>query len=193
MMNQTLILGSKSPRRKQLLEGLGFPFEIRTADTDESFSPLMCLEEVPEFLARKKFNDLLPGLNEKELLITADTTVIIGDEILNKPSNFDEAKRMLKKLSGNMHKVITGVCIGNHHKIISLNDKTKVYFNKLSDSEINYYIENHSPYDKAGSYGIQEYMGYIGIQKIEGCFYNVMGLPIGKVYQTLKRVNYQAT
>jgi septum formation protein len=141
---------------------------------------------VPEFIANNKFEEAKKLITKWDLLITADTTVIIDNEILNKPQNFEEAFKMLSKLSGQKHEVVTGVCIGTQDKQISFSDKTDVYFENLTADEINYYIKTCKPYDKAGSYGIQEFIGYIGIKKIEGCFYNVMGLPIRKVYQTLK-------
>jgi len=186
-MNQYHIkLGSKSPRRKQLLEGLGFPFEVIEIETDESFPDDLNLYQVPEFIAKNKFEEAKKLITQPDLLITADTTVIINNEILNKPQNFEEAFEMLSKLSGQKHEVVTGVCIGTPDKQISFSDKTDVYFENLTPDEIKYYINTCKPYDKAGSYGIQEFIGYIGIKKIEGCFYNVMGLPIRKVYQSLK-------
>lgn len=189
MKNYSIKLGSKSPRRKQLLEGIGFSFEVIEIDIDESFpadlNPLL----VPEFVAINKFEEAKKLIGSIDLLITADTTVIIQNEILNKPQNFDEAFAMLTQLSGQKHEVVTGVCIGTIDKQISFSEKTDVYFEELTPDELTYYINNFKPYDKAGSYGIQEFIGYIGIKKIEGCFYNVMGLPIRKVYQTLKTFN----
>lgn len=184
-MNTKIILGSGSPRRKELLANLGFTFEVRTKDTDESYPSKMTCEEVPTFLAKQKANALLPELSNDELLICADTVVILDNQILGKPANKEEAITMLNSLSGNKHDVITGVFIGNSKKQLVFSEKTAVTFNKLSQTDINHYIDNYQPFDKAGSYGIQEWIGAIGITKIIGSYANVMGLPTHKVYELL--------
>ena len=184
-MNTKIILGSGSPRRKELLANLGFTFEIRTKDTDESYPSKMTCEEVPTFLAKQKANALLPELSSDELLICADTVVILDNQILGKPANKEEAIAMLNRLSGKKHDVITGVFIGNNEKQLIFSEKTAVTFNKLSQADINYYIDNYQPFDKAGSYGIQEWIGAIGITNILGSYSNVIGLPTHKVYELL--------
>lgn len=179
-----LILGSASPRRQQLLAGLDLEFVVSSIGADESFDASIDIEQVPEVLAKRKslaFNDL----NSDQLLITADTVVIFQGEIINKPGNHEEAVEMLQKLSGNAHRVITGVCIRSAHKQIEFSESSTVYFAPLNKGEIEYYVHKYPPFDKAGGYGIQDWIGYIGIQKIEGCFYNVMGLPVHQLYKTL--------
>jgi septum formation protein len=181
-----IILASQSPRRRQILKDAGVTFESRAKDTNEDFSPTLPKHEVPVFLANKKAQAFLSDLNEDELLITADTVVIIEGEILNKPANREEAIAMLTKLSGKMHEVVTGVSLISTTKQVLFSDLTKVYFLPLSPADIEYYVDTHKPFDKAGSYGIQEYIGYIGIEKIEGSYFNVMGLPIHRVIQELR-------
>jgi septum formation protein len=187
-MNTKIILGSGSPRRKELLANLGFTFEVRTKDTDESYPSKMTCEEVSTFLAKQKANALLPELSSNELLICADTVVILDNQILGKPANKEEAIAMLNSLSGNKHDVITGVFIGNSKKQLVFSEKTAVTFNKLSQTDIIHYVDNYQPFDKAGSYGIQEWIGAIGITKIIGSYTNVMGLPTHKVYKLLTSV-----
>lgn len=182
-----IILASQSPRRRQILKDAGITFESRAKDTNEDFPSTLPKEEVPVFLAKKKAQAFLPELSPNDLLITADTVVIIEGEILNKPADRDEAMRMLQKISGTMHQVVTGVCLTTTEKQVSFSDLTNVYFLPLSQADIEYYVDNHKPFDKAGSYGIQEYIGYIGIEKIEGSFFNVMGLPIHRVIQELRK------
>lgn len=185
LKHKTLILGSKSPRRKELLEGLGIQFETRTKEVEETFSPEINPYKVAEFLAEKKASAFVNELNQDDIVITSDTIVLCEGEILGKPKNVEDAFRMLTKLSGKSHEVITGVCLKSLNKTISFSDTTKVWFNPLSTDEINYYISNYKPYDKAGSYGIQEWIGYIGISKIEGTYFNVMGLPVNLLYKRL--------
>jgi len=181
-----LILASGSPRRRDLLNGLGFNFEIKPTHADETFPNDLKAEQIPMFLAKKKA-DAYPFDAEHELVITADTVVWINNKVLNKPENEHDAKQMLRALSGNMHHVYTAVCIKSQSKEELFYDETKVYFKNLSDTEIEYYIKNYNVYDKAGSYGVQDWIGFIGIEKIEGCFYNVMGFPVRKIYETLMR------
>lgn len=186
-MNKKIILGSGSPRRKELLAALGYNFEVRTKDTDESYPTAMSCEEVPTFLAKQKAAALLSELNEDELLICADTVVILDNQILGKPANKDEASEMLNFLSGKTHKVITGVFIGDSKQEVIFSDTTEVTFNTLSENQINYYIENYQPFDKAGSYGIQEWIGFIGVASITGTYANVMGLPTHEIFAVLSK------
>lgn len=186
-MKRKIILGSGSPRRKELLAALGYNFEVRTKDTDESYPTAMSCEEVPVYLAKQKAAALLPELQEDELLICADTVVILDNQILGKPANKDEASEMLNFLSGKTHKVITGVFIGDSKQEVIFSDTTEVTFNSLSENQINYYIENYQPFDKAGSYGIQEWIGFIGVASITGTYANVMGLPTHEIFAVLSK------
>lgn len=179
----TLILASKSPRRQYLLKEAGFSFEIRTKEVDESFPPHLSNEEVALFLASKKSDAF--DLKDGEILVTADTIVCLDKEVINKPENETEAYLMLRKLSGRMHRVYTGVTIRNNKKKHSFFELTNVYFRRLTEDEIHYYIQTEKPLDKAGAYGIQEWLGYVAVTKIEGCYYNVMGFPIAKFYSEL--------
>lgn len=176
----SIILGSNSPRRLQLLEGAGFTVTKIPSGANEDFPSDMPLEDVALFLAERKM-DAIPTQNE--IIVTADTTVVFPHFILNKPENEQEAREMLMQLSGNMHKVITGVCLRLGEQKVCFKDETKVWFSTLNEEIISHYLATGNPYDKAGAYGIQDSIGYLGIEKIEGCFYNVMGLPIRKVYE----------
>lgn len=181
--SRPLILASNSPRRQELLRKAGFDFEVRAKEVDESYPEETPPEDVAKYLALKKasvYDDI-----KDEIVITADTIVKLNDQILGKPENYEDARRMLAALSGTAHEVITGVCIKNNDKEVVLDDITRVYFKKLSDEEIDYYITNYKPYDKAGAYGIQEWIGMMGIEKIEGSYFNVVGLPVHKVYEAL--------
>lgn len=180
-----IILASKSPRRQELLRGMGLEFEIRVRDTEEGFDPAMPQEEIAPYLAGKKAAAFDADLKPGELLITADTIVCIGDVVLNKPQSKEEAHAMLRELSGQMHRVYTGVCLTTTEKQRRFCDETKVFFRDLADEEIAYYVENYRPFDKAGSYGAQEWMGYVGVERIEGSYFNVMGLPVHKLYTEL--------
>jgi septum formation protein len=182
-----LVLGSKSPRRKELLAGLGFDFEVRTKDTDESFSSEILPIDVALYIASKKAAELVSELAEEEILICADTVVIINSTILGKPANREEAIGMLRALSGNTHTVITGVVLASLKKEVRLSVATSVVFNTLKLEEIENYIDTYQPFDKAGSYGIQEWIGYAAIERIEGSYTNVVGLPTQEVYQALKQ------
>jgi septum formation protein len=185
LKHKTIILGSKSPRRKELLEGLGISFETRTKEVEESFSNDLDQQKVAEFLAEKKANAFTSELTTGDIVITSDTVVLCENEILGKPKDTADAYKMLSKLSGKSHQVITGVCLKSIDKIITFSDSTKVWFKPLTSEEINYYINTYKPFDKAGSYGIQEWIGYIGIEKIEGTYFNVMGLPVNLLYKKL--------
>jgi septum formation protein len=183
--NYSIILGSASPRRQQLLKDAGFTFKTISIDADESFSVQLQAEEIPLYLAEKKAEVFPYALQDNEILITADTIVWVDNIVLNKPANDFEATQMLQFLSGKMHQVFTGVCITSNKKQISFFDETKVYFKALSEQEIAFYIKNYKPFDKAGSYGAQDWLGLIAIEKIEGSYFNVMGLPTHKLYSNL--------
>lgn len=180
-----IILASKSPRRQFLLKDLGLNFEVHTKDVDESFPENLKAEQIPLYLCEKKANAFDSELTDNTIVITADTIVWINGQVLNKPENFEDAVRMLKLLSGKMHEVYTGVCLKSKQKTKSFYSLTKVYFKNLSIEEIKYYIKNYNPYDKAGAYGAQEWLGYIAIEKIEGSYFNVMGLPVRELYEEL--------
>lgn len=182
-----LLLGSQSPRRKELLGGLGCTFECRTADTEETYPASLQGEEIPIYLSRLKADALRNTLHDDELLITADTIVWHKDEVLGKPHDAEDAKRMLRSLSGETHKVITGVTLTTHSKQDSFSSMTEVRFSQLSEEEISYYVEHFMPLDKAGAYGIQEWIGHIGVEHINGSYFNVMGLPVQRLYQELKK------
>jgi septum formation protein len=180
-----LILGSNSPRRHELLTSLGFKFLNKPIHADESFPIDLVAEEIPLYLAEKKADAYEEELKDTDILITADTIVWCEGKVYNKPANFVEGKAMLEALSGKMHEVFTGVCLKSGNKQTTFYDVSKVYFKKLKPEEIEYYLMNFSPYDKAGSYGVQDWLGYIGIDKIEGSFYNVMGLPVKELFEEL--------
>jgi len=185
LKNYNIILASKSPRRQYLLKELGLDFKLQTKDTEESFSNTLKAQEIPLYLCEKKAKAFELDLKDRDLLITADTIVWVEDQVLNKPEDHNDAVRMLKLLSGKKHQVYTGVCLTSKQKTKSFFAVTDVYFKNLSDDEIEYYIKNYNPYDKAGAYGAQEFIGYIAIEKIEGSFFNVMGLPIRELYDEL--------
>lgn len=180
-----IILGSNSPRRQELLKSLGFNFLIKPINVEETFPIDLLAEEIPLYLAEKKADAYEDDLKENEILITSDTIVWCEGKVFNKPANFIEGKKMLETLSGKMHEVFTGVCLKSENKQTTFYDVSKVYFKKLKAEEIEYYLTNYSPYDKAGGYGVQDWLGYIGIDKIEGSFYNVMGLPVKELYEEL--------
>jgi len=167
---------------------MGFEFEVRLKPVDESFNAELTKEEVALFLAEKKaaaFSD--HEINDGEVLITADTIVCLGNEILNKPNDRAHAIKMIEKLSGRKHEVITGICLRSKDKTESFFVSTDVYFKDLSKDEIEFYVDHYKPFDKAGSYGIQEWIGYVGIEKIEGSYFNVVGLPTARLYEELKK------
>ncbi len=179
------ILASKSPRRQQLLQSLGIPFSVKTLELEENFPDDLAKGEIPVFLAKLKAEPFKPELNENDLLITADTIVWLNGKVLGKPADNNEAKSMLNELSGKEHQVISGVCLTSAKKQASFYSHTNVNFKTLAEKEIDYYISNCNPFDKAGSYGIQDWIGIIGITSINGSFYNVMGLPIQKLYEEI--------
>jgi len=172
-----IILASNSPRRHFLLKEIGVDFTVMKPEN---------VEEIPMYLAKLKADSLKSKIKQNDIVITADTIVWLENEAINKPEDKEDAIRILKKLSGKTHQVYSGICITSLEKQISFSSKSDVKFNDLSDEEINFYIEKYKPFDKAGAYGIQEWIGYIGIEYINGSFYNVMGLPIQKLYRELK-------
>ena len=189
--NYKLILASASPRRQQLMKDAGFTFEVRLKNVEEKYPQELHWENVPEYLSKVKASAFREELKADEVLITADTVVCIHDRILGKPADRKEAISMLQELSGNRHLVVTGVSVTTRTEQLSFSSRTDVFFKRLSNEEIEFYVDTYKPFDKAGAYGIQEWIGYIGIERIEGSFYNVMGLPIQKLYETLQKLQFQ--
>lgn len=182
-----VILASNSPRRKELLGGLGIPFEVRTLqDIDESYPDSLRGEEIPMFISGKKAEAYKQKMADDEMIITADTIVYDHGQVLGKPKDREEAISMLRQLSGHAHEVITGVSIVTKEKTRQFASTSKVYFDTLADDEIIYYVDNYHPFDKAGAYGVQEWIGYVAVTRIEGSYFNVMGLPIQRLYTELK-------
>lgn len=185
---KTIILGSNSPRRKELLAGLDIDFTVDTENSfEEIYDPATPIERIPEVLSEGKSYGFHRELAENEILITSDTLVLCGDRVMGKPHTREEAIDMLQALSGREHKVITAITLRDNKSCITSSDTAIVYFKDLSNSEIEYYIDNYKPYDKAGAYGIQEWIGYAGIGKIEGSYFTIMGLPVHLVYQELNK------
>ncbi|KAB2871632.1 MAG: septum formation protein Maf [Bacteroidales bacterium] len=183
---KSLILASNSPRRQQLLKGLDVDFEIwSTNHEDESYPNDLPVEQVPTYLAKHKASFFTERLSNDTILITCDTVVVCNGKVLGKPVDLADAVAILKQLSGNRHTVITGVCLSTANKSSCFSSFTDVYFRHLTDEEIEYYIERYKPYDKAGAYGIQEWIGYVAIERIEGSYFNVMGLPVQKLHNEL--------
>ena len=184
-----VILASNSPRRRELLADLGINFEVRTIKgIDESYPDDVPVLEIAEYISRKKALAYQADMGDDELIITADTVVILGDEVLGKPTDSDDACRMLRELSGKTHKVVTGVTIVTANDTRSFSAVSDVEFATLSDDDIKYYVDNYQPLDKAGAYGIQEWIGCMGVRHINGSFYNVMGLPLHRLYSELERM-----
>lgn len=183
-LKRSLILASSSPRRQYLMREAGFSFTVEKPDVEETFPPEMPVDQVAKYLAAKKAEFFRPTITD-QLVVTADTVVIINNYILNKPQDRLEAIEMLTVLSGKTHRVITGVCILSAEKEISFDDITDVTFKTLTRAEIEFYVDHYKPYDKAGAYGAQDWIGLVAIEKINGSYFNVMGLPIHKVYQHL--------
>ena len=179
-------LASGSPRRSQLLKEAGFEFEILKIVVDESFPQSMPVKDIPLFLAQKKMQEANNFRKDNDIIITADTVVILEDTVINKPFDSDDAFSILRNLSGNMHLVVSGVCIATSTYQYDLEVTTKVYFDTMTDDEIKFYIKNYKPFDKAGAYAIQEWIGINKITKIEGDYYNVVGFPMSKIYPILK-------
>lgn len=183
---KSIILASGSPRRRELLEGLDVRFEVDVKnDFEETYDPDTPHEMIPEVLAEGKSRGFHRDLGEGEILITSDTLVLCGNDVMGKPDGREEAIRMLKQLSGRSHKVITAVTVRDSNRMKTVSDTVVVHFKELKDREIEYYVDNYRPYDKAGAYGIQEWIGYMGIDRIEGSYFTVMGLPVHLVYDLL--------
>ncbi len=186
LQKYNLILASGSPRRQMLLDGLDLSFEIKVKSIKEIYPPDLSINEVPEYLSKLKVNAYnVENLKDNDILITADTIVVLKGKIIGKPKSKTDAKEILQKLSGNKHTVITGVCLTSNKRQRVFSSSSRVYFREISTQDIDYYVEEYNPIDKAGAYGIQEWIGYIAIEKIEGSFYNVMGLPTQLLYEEL--------
>ena len=184
-----VILASNSPRRKELLSGLLVGYEVRVLEgIEESYPEDLKGEEIPQYIAREKADAYRQAMATDELIITADTIVYVDGEVLGKPADAEDAVRMLKKLSGRTHRVITGVCLTTFAMQKTFATITEVTFAALSDEEIRFYVDRFRPFDKAGAYGVQEWIGYVGVTGLNGSFYNVMGLPVQRLYQELKRL-----
>lgn len=182
-----IILASRSPRRHDLLRELGLIFEVEVREWDESYPSHLKAEEIALFVAAAKAETFRSGIHENEVIITADTIVWCNNKVLDKPSDIDDARRILKQISGNTHEVITGVCLLSKAKRLSFYSSTKVTFTEITEEEIEYYIGGFRPYDKAGAYGIQEWIGLAACSHIDGSYFNVMGLPVEQVYHELKK------
>lgn len=183
-----IILASNSPRRKELLTGLDVAFEVRVIKgIDESYPDSLPTMDIAEYISRKKANAYLQQLADDELLITADTIVVLGAEVMGKPHDEADACRMLRKLSGQTHQVITGVTLATTVRQQSFSVVTDVTFKSFTDEEIDYYVSHYKPFDKAGAYGIQEWLGYIGVTALRGSYFNVMGLPVQRIYEALRQ------
>jgi septum formation protein len=185
IFDKKIILASKSPRRSQLLSEAGFSFEIKTKDVEESYPAEMPVRDVAPFLAEKKAMASIELVQNDEILLAADSVVILGNQIFEKPKDVDDAKRILRQLSGKVHQVITGVCLISKKEKRVFSGVSDVHFQALTEEEIDYYITNYQPFDKAGSYGIQEWIGHCKILKIEGTYSNIMGLPMELVFRNL--------
>ena len=182
-----LVLASQSPRRRELLKGLDLEFTTCSVDADESFPAELKGADAVQYICKAKADAYRPQLNNNTIAITADTVVILNDNIIGKPKSYDEAFSMIRSLSGHVHEVITAVCIFSKEKCAEFYSSTEVHFSEITDEEIKYYIDKYKPFDKAGSYGVQEWIGYIGIEKIVGSYFNVMGLPVKRLYDELKK------
>lgn len=186
--SRKLILASSSPRRKQILEALNIPFSVKRIEFNESYPQGLSPEEVPVFISQQKAKQL-PQIEADEIYLTSDTVVILDGKVIEKPKDKLDATAMLKTLSGKTHQVITGVCLITNEQEISFKEVTEVTFHSLNEQEIEYYIDNYSPLDKAGAYGIQEWIGLVGIQEIKGNYDNVVGLPASTLFQKMKQLN----
>lgn len=188
MYRQPIVLASQSPRRKQLLEWAEIPIEVIVQPTTEDYPEQLAVDEVPVYIAKQKAIAVIQSgrVNKDSIVIAADTIVVLANEIIGKPGNREDALKILSQLSAQKHQVITGVVITDGKKEIAFSDKTDVWFHELSKEQISFYVDKYKPYDKAGAYAIQEWIGVIGIKSIAGDFYNVMGLPVSRVVQALK-------
>ena len=184
-----IVLASNSPRRKELLAGLDIPFSVRVLDgIDESYPPTLSPVEIPQFLAKNKAEAYKSTMADDEVVITADTVVVLDEEVLGKPADRADAVHMLKELSGKTHQVITGVCLTTTSTQRVFGVTTEVTFKTFTDEEINYYVDTYKPMDKAGAYGIQEWIGYVGVTALNGSYFNVMGLPVQRIYAELQKM-----
>ena len=187
MITYKIILASNSPRRKELLAGIDIPFEVRVIDgIDESYPDTLPTKDIAEYISKKKSAAYRQTMTSDELVITADTIVVLGLQVMGKPKDANEACSMLRQLSGQTHQVITGVTLTTTERQISFSVETDVTFKLLSDEEIEYYVSHYRPFDKAGAYGIQEWIGHIGVTGMSGSYFNVMGLPVQRIYEALK-------
>ena len=186
-MDKKIILASNSPRRRELLAGLDLDFEVKVIKgIDESYPETLAPDKVAQYIAAKKADAYVPAIHEDDLVITADTVVIVDNDILGKPHDESEAKAMLRRISGRSHQVVTGVCLVTKDKRREFSVSTDVTFRSLSESEIDYYVSHYRPFDKAGAYGIQEWIGYVGVTALNGSYFNVMGLPVQRIYAELQ-------
>lgn len=184
-----IVLASNSPRRRELLSGLNLEYTVRVLpDIDESYPDTLKGEEIPMYISREKAEAYRNSMAEDELIITADTVVCINEKVLGKPQTLEEAKEMLRELSGKTHLVITGVCLMTRHLQRTFSATTQVTFDVLTEDEIEFYVEKFRPLDKAGAYGVQEWIGFVGVSRLEGSYFNVMGLPVQRLYQELKKL-----
>lgn len=189
IQNYKIVLASNSPRRRELLSGLNLDYTVRVLpDIDESYPDYLKGEEIPMYISREKADAYRNSMNENELIITADTVVYIHGKVLGKPKSLEEAKEMLRKLSGNTHQVITGVSLTTREIQRTFSAVTQVTFDVLTEDEIEFYVEKYRPLDKAGAYGVQEWIGFVGVSQLEGSYFNVMGLPVQRLYQELKKL-----
>ncbi len=189
MINR-IILASQSPRRLELMKMAGLQFEVKSKNVPENHPEGVSMEEIPVFLARKKAHAFKSELGDGDLVVGADTIVLLNDRIYEKPGDRQHAIDMLSDLSGNKHEVITGVCLLTKDREVSFSDKTAVYFNALTLQQIEYYVDHYKPYDKAGAYACQEWIGAVGIRRFEGDYFNVVGLPINRVYAAIINMGY---
>ena len=185
----SIILASQSPRRKQLLEWADLAFQVYVKETEESFPPGTSPTEAAIMVARQKAAAVAGEFPPEQLILAADTMVVLGDRIIGKPKSREEAMEILSALSGTQHVVVTGVVLRRGTEEWSFSDSTRVHFHPLSSDDIRYYVDRYQPFDKAGAYAIQEWIGVVGIRSVEGDFYNVMGLPVSRVVQLLREVN----
>ncbi len=184
---ERIILASKSPRRKQLLEWAEIPFDVIVKDTDEMYPASLAIEKVPVYIARNKAIAVKEELSHDRLILAADTIVVLKDKVIGKPATKEDAVNTLKELSGQTHLVITGVVLMKQDTEITFADVTEVEFHQLTDEQIQYYVDHYQPFDKAGAYAIQEWIGVVGIKRVQGDFYNVMGLPVSRVVKALSQ------
>jgi len=187
---ERIVLASQSPRRKQLLEWAEIPFDIIVKETAETFPEDLEIEKVPVYIAREKALVVKPGIAEDKIILAADTVVVLNDRIIGKPKDRADAISILSSLSGNTHRVITGVVMMRNSQELSFFDSTEVAFHELTASQISFYVDKYKPYDKAGAYAIQEWIGVVGIKEVKGDFYNVMGLPVSRVVKHLQKMGF---